>query len=88
MTTRVQVILEEDEKERFQRRARREGLSLSAWLRKAGRLRLSQESRMTSRTDLDAFFAACDTREKGVEPDWEEHLKVIERSKSSGAAET
>jgi hypothetical protein len=88
MTTRVQVILEEQEKEIFQSRARAEGVSLSSWLRKAGQEMLKQRKKIASREDLNAFFTACDAREQGAEPDWEEHLARIEASKRSGAAET
>lgn len=35
---------------------------------------------------LEDFFASCDTQEEGAEPDWEEHLQVIERSRQSGLA--
>ncbi|HEV2851867.1 MAG TPA: ribbon-helix-helix protein, CopG family [Thermoanaerobaculia bacterium] len=87
MATRVQVILEDEEKELFQHRARAEGLSLSAWLRRAGREFLRKQKKTATRADLDDFFKACDAREQGTEPDWEEHLRVIERSKRSGAAE-
>ena len=38
--TRVQVLLEEQERGQFRREAEREGLSLSAWLRRAGQDRL------------------------------------------------
>ena len=38
-----------------------------------------------SAADAWAFFAACDAREgSGVEPDWEEHLRVINESRSRG----
>jgi hypothetical protein len=88
MAVRVQVILEEEEKELFQSQARREGLSLSAWLRRAGEESLSAR-KVSSRIDtvegLRAFFASCDQREKGHEPDWDEHLAVIEGSKRRGA---
>ncbi len=87
MATRVQVILEEEEKALFQHRARIEGLSLSAWLRRAGQELLVEHRKRATRSDLAAFFKACDAREQGTEPDWEEHLKTIERSKGSGAAE-
>lgn len=40
MRTRVQVILDDDERAAFARRAAAEGLSLSAWLHDAGRQRL------------------------------------------------
>lgn len=88
MATRVQVILEEEEKELFQHRARHEGLSLSSWLRQAGQEKLNEKPRIMTKEDLDAFFAACDAREEGVEPDWMEHLETIERSTLSGATET
>jgi hypothetical protein len=45
------------------------------------------EGEKGSQEDLDALFAACDAREEGTEPDWEEHLAMIERSKGSGAAD-
>jgi hypothetical protein len=90
MAVRVQVILDEEEKELFQREARREGLSLSAWLRRAGEERLHgrpPSTRMDTAEDLRVFFSACDRREEGREPDWHEHLAVIEASKRSGAPE-
>lgn len=89
MTTRIQVLLEENEKEVFQRQARQEGLSLSAWLKEAGKERLrarSGPSRIETREDLRAFFSTCDAQEEGGEPDWEEHLATMEHSKRSGAA--
>ena len=91
MTSRVHVILDEEERELFREAAAREGISLSAWLREAGRETLeSQEGlrRVTTVKELRAFFAACDKREKGVEPDWEEHRSVIEHSIRSGQSDT
>ncbi len=38
--TRIQVLLDEAEREEFRRQAEREGVSLSAWLRRAARERL------------------------------------------------
>lgn len=90
MATRVQVILDEQEKEVFQRQARREGLSLSAWLRRAGEARLKLKAtppRIETLDELRAFFSACNAREEGQEPDWEEHRAVLEASIRSGAAE-
>lgn len=91
MTTRVQVILDEEEKELFQRQARREGLSLSSWFRQAGEERLRSQGtppKIETFEDLQAFFASCDAREEGREPDWDEHRAVIEASIRSGAADT
>lgn len=42
-----------------------------------------------SPTDLEAFFRACDELEGPArEPDWREHLAVIEESKSKGSSGT
>ena len=38
-----------------------------------------------SAANAEDFFGACDAREgSGVEPDWEEHVKVINESRSRG----
>jgi hypothetical protein len=87
---RVQVLLEESEQEHFRQQAEREGLSLSAWLRQAGqeRLRSRRGRRLSTLRDLRDFFRVVDAREKGREPDWNEHLAVIERSRASGTSGT
>jgi len=87
---RVQVLVDAAEEERFRRQAEREGLSLSAWLRRAGQERLEAkgERRITSLRDLKAFFRAVDARERGREPDWEQHEGVISRSRASGQSGT
>jgi hypothetical protein len=87
---RVQVLLDEGEQEHFRQQAEREGMSLSAWLRQAGqeRLRTRRGRRLSTLRDLRDFFRAIDAREKGREPDWEEHLSVISRSRSSGQSGT
>ena len=85
---RVQLIIPDEDKARFVRQARREGLSFSAWLRAAAHERLEEQrraQRFQSREDLQRFFAECDAREgPGVEPDWEEHLQTIHESKTRG----
>ncbi len=87
---RVQVLLDEGEQEHFRQQAEREGLSLSAWLRQAAqeRLRSRRGRRLSTQRDLRDFFRAVDAREKGREPDWDEHLAVIERSRASGGSAT
>jgi hypothetical protein len=90
MAERIHIVLDRAEKEQFQRRADREGKSLSAWLRDAAREKLAtEEARQTldSEESLQAFFRECDTREHGKEPDWPAHRRVIEKSVRSGAAE-
>jgi len=88
---RVQVILSEQARDRFHREAAREGLSLSAWFRAAGEERLERArapQRFTDVAALDRFFSACDAREPGQEPDWEDHLRVMTESRASGAGST
>ena len=87
---RVQLVIPNDDRDRFVHQARREGMTLSAWLRAAARDRLEKRQRtksFESAADVEAFFRWCDTLERPEpEPDWEEHLAVINRSRSSGAA--
>lgn len=89
MTSRIHIVVDEEEKERFRRQAEREGKSLSAWLREAARARLSENegAGLDSAEQLRSFFEACDDRESAPEPDWQEHRSVIERSARSGAAD-
>jgi hypothetical protein len=90
MATRIQVVLGEEEREKFRRQAENEGLSLSAWLRRAGRERLAaqQRRRITTTRELKAFFKTGDKREQGREPDWAQHREVIKRSQASGTPGT
>lgn len=88
---RVQVIIPDDDRDRFVRQAQREGLTFSAWLRAAARDRLEareRAQRFQSPEDLRRFFEECDAREgPGVEPDWDEHLQTIHESKTRGLPE-
>lgn len=80
MTVRVQVILEEKEVAQFRSQARKESKSLSAWLRDSGRKRLElnrQKKPLADPGSLKEFFEKCHAREQGVEPDWEEHKRLI-----------
>ena len=85
---RVQLIIPDEDKARFVRQARREGLTFSAWLRAAARERLEKRQRaqrFESPEDLQRFFEECDAREgPGEEPDWDEHLQTLHESKTSG----
>jgi len=86
-STRVQVIVDEAERETFRRLAEERGQSLSAWLREAGRRREAEQTARPAFSDaaaLETFFAACDERETGREPDWEDHRERIERSRLEG----
>ncbi|MFQ6046283.1 MAG: hypothetical protein ACE5PT_07990 [Gemmatimonadales bacterium] len=89
--TRIHLLLDEAEKERYRRQAEREGKSLAAWLREAAREKLSaaeRQPRIETGAELRAFFEACDARELRKEPDWEEHRRVIEHSIRSGLSPT
>jgi len=89
---RIQVLLTPEEKAGFRRMAEREGLSLSAWLRQAGRERLEaarRSGRFRTREGLQAFFVACDEHHgSDREPDWEEHLETMRRSRKAGESDT
>jgi hypothetical protein len=88
MATRIQVVVDEVEREAFRAQAEREGVSLSAWLREAGRRRLEAERpRLDTVEKLQAFFDSLPDQE-GVEPDWEDHKRVIEQSMASGQSGT
>lgn len=89
MSVRIQVVVDEREREAFRAQAAAEGRSLSEWLREAGRDRLARNrpDQLRTAADLEAFFAACDEQEEGREPDWEEHLRVIGASRGAGRAE-
>ena len=87
MNVRLQVILKEDEAARFKSQAIKESKSLSAWLRDAGTKMLDLENRQSSLThpdSLEKFFQECDKREQGVEPDWEDHKRLIVEGFQSG----
>ena len=87
---RVQLIIPDEDRDRFVHQARKEGLTLSAWLRAAAHKRLEdrQHSELfKSPTDLEKFFMACDTLEgPEVEPEWDEHLSAITASRRKNSA--
>ena len=86
---RVHLIIPDEDRDRFVRQARREGLTFSAWLRAAARDRLEQQQRsdsFESPAHLEEFFRECDALEgPDQEPDWEEHLRVIDESRRRSA---
>jgi hypothetical protein len=91
MAERIHLVVGRAEKERFRRMAARAGKTLSEWLRDAAREKLASaeaDRRLDSADQLRAFFAECDRREEGREPDWEAHRAIIERSTGTGAAPT
>ena len=89
---RVQLVIPDEDRDRFVHQAKREGLSLSEWLRTAAGERLRNQQLadpLESAADFDAFFRMCDALPgPEVEPDWEEHLFVIDGSRERGATKT
>ncbi|MBW3563938.1 MAG: antitoxin [Acidobacteria bacterium] len=79
---RVQVLLTEEEREALRHRAERDGQSLSGWIREAAMGKLESVDQTTASTEeLAEFFSAREDEEHGPEPDWEDHLAVIDRSR-------
>ena len=86
---KVQLIIPDENLDRFVDQARREGMTLSAWLRAAAHGRLGQGFRrgvFDSPDTLAAFFHQCDLAAgTGPEPDWREHLAEIDQAREGGA---
>ena len=92
---RVQLVMPDDDRDRYVHQARREGLSLSAWLRAAARERLERRQKVQkvkpfqSQEEIEEFFRSCDDLEgPEEEPDWSEHLRVMNESRARGIAGT
>jgi hypothetical protein len=86
MSVRVQVILKEGDALKFRTQALKEAKSLSAWLRDAGKnmLEIKEASPLTDEESLKRFFFICREREKGEEPDWEDHKRTIQKGYRRG----
>ena len=89
---RIQLVIPDEDRDRFVHQARREGMTLSAWLRTAARERLEARRRVKlfeSPEDVEAFFRSCAALDgPETEPDWSEHLRVIGESRTGGMAPT
>ena len=89
---RVQLVMPDADRDRFVDQARREGMSLSAWLRSAARERLETRQRVKvfeSPEDVEEFFRSCAALDgPETEPDWSEHLRVISESRASRVSTT
>ena len=82
---RVQLVIPDEDRDRFVRQAQSEGMTLSEWLRVAALQRLEEQQQshpFKSPADLEEFFHACDALEGPErEPDWQEHLTAIAESR-------
>ena len=89
---RVQLVMPDADRDRFVDQARREGMSLSAWLREAARERLKARQQLKlfqSPQDVMEFFRSCaDLDGPEMEPDWDEHLRVLNESRAKGMTGT
>ena len=90
MSDRLHLVLETADKERYRRCAERAGQTLSEWLRAAAEEKAAAEASagLDSAASLRAFFADCDAREPGREPDWELQRALLEESVRHGATGT
>ena len=92
MAERIHIVVDPLDKERFRRHAEQEGKSLSEWLRDVARQRVEQDApaRLATVEELRAFFNRCGQAQagQGQEPDWEDHLKVIDESIGRGSPGT
>ena len=88
---RVQIIIPDEDRDRFFSQARREGLTLSAWLRAAARECLEARQQVKpfeSPAELEAFFLESNAKAgPDREPDWDEHLAVMRESQLRGIAD-
>lgn len=88
MSQRIQVVLSDEESALFRNEASVAGLTLSEWVRRAARgwIAATRGRRIIDSAErLEQFFAECDSREQGYEPDWEEQLRVIGESRTDGS---
>lgn len=88
--SRVQVILSEEEREAFRRRAEARGTSLSAWLRDAGRQQLERErgALLADAATVRQFFATLPEEPLEREPDWDQHRSALADSRVAGLPRT
>ena len=89
---RVQLVMPDADRDRFVHQARQEGMSLSAWLRAAARERLEKCQSVKlfqSPEDVEEFFRSCASLDgPETEPDWSEHLRVMNESRRTGVTGT
>ncbi len=89
---RIQLIIRDEDRNRYRYQAKQEGMTLSAWLRAAADERLEKAAEIQffdSIEDLEAFFVECDSHETdGPEPDWEQHLSVLDEVLRQGGSNT
>ncbi len=87
---RVQLVMSDEDRDLYFHQARSEGMTLNAWLRAAARERLEARQQVApfkSPEELEKFFRACDALEgPEMEPEWSEHLALINESRRRGTS--
>ncbi len=85
---RVEIVIPDEDHDRFLSQTRHEGMTLSAWLRAAAHERLESRQKVKpfgSPEEVEAFFRESDARaQPGREPEWEEHLATMRESQLRG----
>lgn len=86
---RIHLVIDDREHEAFRLQAATAGVSLSEWLREAARERLERERPhiLASVQDLDRFFRDL-ANEPGNEPEWKQHVDVMDVSRRGGLEPT
>jgi hypothetical protein len=80
MSKRIQVILDDEEALQFKNQARKEGKSVSSWLREAGKKVIEMHAsrrKLKDAASMKTFFRKINSKKDGPEPDWEEHKKLL-----------
>ena len=89
---RFQLLIPDEDRDRFAHQAHLEGMALSAWLRAAAEDRIKRRERLkpfSSSADVREFFQAHEDSGSDLrEPDWKEHLKTLGESKLVGSSGT
>ena len=86
---RIQLDVPEEERARFAEQAHREGMTLDAWLIKVARQhsapRSEEHKPFKSREEILAFFREISGQDGPErEPDWDEHLRNMDKSIRQG----
>lgn len=86
----VQVIVSEEEREAFRRRAAAAGTSLSSWLRDAARQQLERDHGgvLADAGTARRFFAQLPDEGAEPEPDREEQRAVLAAARAAGLPTT
>ena len=87
----IQIVITEEDRQRFAEQAEREGKTLDAWLISVARQQIAEPKtgkrmrKFKSRDEIRTYLRSHSDLDKlEREPDWEEHLRIIDLSKRQG----